>query len=234
MGKIYAGTSGWAYASWKPEFYPAKLAAAKFLGYYATRLNSVELNYTFRRRVTDSLLDRWIEATPADFKFAVKAPQTITHIKRLRDVGERTADFITSLGPLGEASKLGPMLFQLPPNLKCDLGLLEGFLAGLPRRVLAGMEFRHDSWFSEDVYALLRDANVSLCVAESDTLATPDVVTADFRYYRLRRQTYSPEARKNVAKSMARAAQSGDVYLYFKHEDTPEGALNAEHLLNLK
>src|ERR1700722_5385294 len=111
-GKVYAGTSGWAYATWKPEFYPAKLAAAKFLGYYATRLNSVEVNYTFRRYPTAKLLAGWIAATPAHFKFAVKAHQNITHIKRLHDVAETTSIFLESLEPLREADKLGPVLFQ--------------------------------------------------------------------------------------------------------------------------
>src|SRR5579863_5033559 len=109
MGKLYAGTSGWAYPQWKPDFYPAKLASAKFLGYYAARLNSVELNYTFRRRVTKKLLAGWIAATPADFKFAVKANQAITHIKRLRDVASATADFVASLEPFEAAGKLGPV-----------------------------------------------------------------------------------------------------------------------------
>jgi uncharacterized protein YecE (DUF72 family) len=231
MGKVYAGTSGWSYATWKPKFYPAKLASAKFLGYYATRLNSVELNYTFRRRVTEKLLAGWIAATPPDFKFAVKAHQTITHIKRLRGSHEVTLDFIASLDPLREAGKLGTVLFQLPPNLKCDVGLLEDFLAGLPHHTLAAIEFRHVSWFSEDVYERLRGANVALCQAESDKLKTPDVATADFRYYRMRKETYSPAARKALAKEIDKAAGSGDVFVYFKHEDTPEGALHAESLL---
>src|ERR1700732_3900970 len=115
MGKLYAGTSGWAYPQWKPDFYPAKLAAAKFLGYYSTRLNSVELNYTFRRFPTEKLLTGWIEATPPGFKFAVKAHRHITHIKRLPDTSSFTADFLGALDPLREADKLGPVLFQLPP-----------------------------------------------------------------------------------------------------------------------
>jgi uncharacterized protein YecE (DUF72 family) len=231
MGKIYAGTSGWAYATWKPTFYPAKLASVKFLGYYSTRLNSVELNYTFRRRVSEKLLDGWIAATPTDFRFAVKAHQTITHITRLRGSREVTLNFIASLDPLRQAGKLGPILFQLPPFLKCDIGLLEDFLAGLPRNTLAAMEFRHVSWFSLEVYERLRGANVALCQAESDKLDTPDVATADFRYYRLRKETYTAAARKALAQQIDKAARSGDVFVYFKHEDSPEGALQAEGLL---
>lgn len=231
MAKIYAGTSGWAYAGWKPDFYPAKLASAKFLGYYATRLNSVEINYTFRRRVTEKLLAGWIAATPPDFKFAVKANQTITHVLRLRDASKAALDFLGSLDPLRDADKLGPVLFQLPPFLKCDLARLEKFLAILPRGVRAAMEFRHVSWFCDDVYSALSKANVALCVAESEKLETPDVATADFRYYRLRKEDYSPAARKALSRRVADAAQGGDVFVYFKHEDTPEGALYAEALL---
>ena len=231
VGKIYAGTSGWAYASWKPDFYPAKLAAAKFLGYYGTRLNSVELNYTFRRPVTRKLLAGWVAATPAEFKFAVKANQSITHIKRLRRVGAATSKFITSLQPLRAAGKLGPVLFQLPPYLKCDLALLDEFLAALPRDTRTAMEFRHLSWFSDDVYERLGRANVALCEAESDKLKTPEIATANFRYFRLRMVEYTAGARKAISKRVTDAAHNGDVFVYFKHEDTPDGALYAEDLL---
>lgn len=231
MGEIYAGTSGWAYASWKPDFYPAKLASAKFLGYYGTRLNSVELNYTFRRWATKKLLAGWIAATPAEFKFAVKANQSITHIMRLRDVAAKTADFVASLEPLASAGKLGPLLFQLPPYLKCDLALLDDFLAGLPLNTRAAMEFRHASWFTEDVYDRLGRANAALCEAESDKLVTPEIATASFRYFRLRMAEYSTKTRKTIVKKVTDAAHNGDVFVYFKHEETPEGALNAEKLL---
>jgi uncharacterized protein YecE (DUF72 family) len=232
--KIYAGTSGWAYASWKPKFYPAKLASAKFLGYYATRLNSVEVNYTFRSQVTSKLLASWIAATPPDFKFAVKAHQEITHIKRLRGATVPTSKFLKSLEPLRDADKLGPVLFQLPPFLKCDIALLDEFLATLPRQTLAAMEFRHPSWFVDDVYDRLGRANVALCQAESDKLETPDVATADFCYLRLRKEEYSAGARKRITNRVAEAAHRGDVFAYFKHEDTPEGALYAESLLSAR
>ncbi|HTA52536.1 MAG TPA: DUF72 domain-containing protein [Candidatus Acidoferrum sp.] len=231
MGTIYAGSSGWAYAGWKPDFYPAKLAAAKFLGYYSTRLNSVELNYTFRRTVTKKLLAGWSAATPAEFRFAVKASQSITHIKRLRGVGAATSKFIASLEPLRLAGKLGPVLFQLPPNLKCDLALLDEFLADLPRDTHVAMEFRHASWFTDDVYDRLGRANVALCEAESDKLKTPEIATANFRYMRLRMVGYSAGARKAISKRVTDAAHNGDVFVYFKHEDTPHGALYAENLL---
>ncbi len=230
-GKVYAGTSGWAYTSWKPKFYPAKLASAKFLGHYATRLNSVEVNYTFQNQVTKKQLAEWIGATPVDFKFAVKAHQAITHIKRLRGAASQISKFLKSLDPLRESGKLGPLLFQLPPNFKCDLGRLDEFLEKLPRGMRAAVEFRHPSWFVDDVYDRLGRANVALCQAESDKLETPDVATADFCYLRLRKEKYSPSARKKISNRVAEAAQRGDVFAYFKHEDTPEGALYAENLL---
>jgi len=230
-GRVHAGTSGWAYASWKPKFYPAKLASAKFLSYYATRLNSVEVNYTFRSQVTKKLLADWIAATPADFKFAVKAHQKITHIKRLRAAAGQTSKFLISLEPLRDAGKLGPVLFQLPPNLKCDLALLEDFLDTLRYQTRVAMEFRHPSWFVDDVYERLGRANIALCQAESDKLETPDVATADFCYFRLRKEQYSAGARKKISNRVAEAAHRGDVFAYFKHEDTPEGALYAESLL---
>ena len=231
MAKVYAGTSGWAYSSWKPDFYPAKVGSAKFLGYYATHLNSVEVNYTFKTLPTEKLLAGWIAATPPGFKFAVKANEMITHRKRLKNAKELTSEFISSLQPLREADKLGPVLFQLPPNLKCDLALLTDFLATLPNHIQCTFEFRHPSWFADDVYAALRKQNVALCQAESEKLETPDVQTADFCYMRLRKEGYSPKTRKTLARRVVDLAQKSDVFVYFKHEETPEGALYAEELL---
>ena len=231
IGQIYAGTSGWAYATWKPGFYPAKLSAKKFLEYYASRLNSVEVNYTFRTIPTEKLLAGWIEATPPEFKFAIKAHQRITHFKRLRDAAGVTAEFMASLQPLCKAKKLGPVLFQLRGDLKCDVPLLKDFLKGLPREAQAAFEFRNVSWFCDEVYDVLRKANIALCLAESDDLETPDVVTADFSYLRLRKKSYSAKARDIIAKKVTGLTAKGEVFAYFKHEDTPEGALYAEALL---
>ncbi|HXW62062.1 MAG TPA: DUF72 domain-containing protein [Candidatus Acidoferrales bacterium] len=230
MTRLYAGTSGWAYASWKPGFYPPKLASAKFLSYYATRLNTVEVNYTFRARVSAKLLAGWIQATPAHFKFAVKAHQRITHILRLHSAARSTSEFIASLEPLREADRLGPVLFQLPPFMRCDTALLEDFLATLPPGTRAAMEFRHTSWFVDPVYERLRHANVALCWAESEKLETPDISTADFRYFRLRKPEYSASARKALERRISDSIGKGDVFVYFKHEDTPEGAFYAEAL----
>jgi uncharacterized protein YecE (DUF72 family) len=233
MGTVYAGTSGWAYPAWKPSFYPAKLASAKFLGYYSSRLNSTEVNYTFRRFPTAKLLTGWVEATPADFKFAIKSHQSITHIKRLKEAGEMTAKFIAALQPLRDANKLGAVLFQLPPFLKCDALRLKSFLAELPQGTRAAFEFRDPSWFVDEIFSLLREANAALCVAESEKLETPNVSTADFTYLRLRdpEKLASAKARKELLAKVEEAKSRGDVFAYFKHEDSPEGAIHAEELL---
>ncbi|MGC1107401.1 MAG: DUF72 domain-containing protein [Candidatus Acidiferrales bacterium] len=232
MAKVYAGTSGWSYASWKPAFYPAKLASAKFLSYYGTRLNSVEVNYTFRRFPTEKLLEGWIAATPADFKFALKAHQMITHIKRLRGTGDSLTRFFSTLRTLEDANKLGPILFQLPPNLKCDVTLLDEFLEELPPGLRSAFEFRDASWFCEEVYATLRAKNAALCEAESEKLETPTVQTAGFAYLRLRKEEYSSRELAQIGSRVAETAGGGEVFVYFKHEETPEGALCAEGLLS--
>lgn len=231
MRSVYAGTSGWSYPSWKPKFYPAKLASAKFLGYYATRLNTVEVNYTFRAFPSEKMLTGWVAATPENFRFAVKAHQSITHIKRLQDAGDNVARFVKALEPLRAAGRLGPILFQLPPFLKCNAARLEAFLRELPQEIRAAFEFRHESWFCDEIFNLLRKANAALCEAESENIKTPPVQTADFAYLRLRREDYSPAARKQIAQRVAEVAAVGDAFVYFKHEDTPEGALYAEELL---
>jgi uncharacterized protein YecE (DUF72 family) len=232
MDKVFCGVSGWAYAEWKPDFYPAKLASAKFLGYYSSRLNSVEVNYTFRGFPTEKLLGNWIAATPPDFKCSIKAHQSITHIKRLKNAADDTAKFIASLGPLREANKLGPVLFQLPPNLKLDLKLLQDFLAELPSKTRCTIEFRDASWFVEDVFSALTKKNVALCLAEDDKLVTPDKRTADFCYLRLRKDGYSQKDRKAIALRVRNFAKQDEVFAYYKHFDFPECPLQAEELLN--
>jgi uncharacterized protein YecE (DUF72 family) len=223
MATLFAGTSGFAYAAWKPGFYPAKLAARDFLKHYAQRLNSVEINYTFRRLPAATTLASWVEATPAGFVFAVKANQRITHILRLRNAAQATELFFRAIDPLRSARRLGPVLFQLPPNLKCDVPLLADYLALVPSGIRYAFEFRHTSWLAEPVYELLRRHNAALCLAESEKLEIPEVLTADFVYYRLRKPEYSPEDQL--------LATGRDLYLMFKHEDTPDGALHAERLL---
>jgi uncharacterized protein YecE (DUF72 family) len=233
-GTLYAGTSGWTYATWKPDFYPAKLGSAKFLSHYASRLNTVEVNYTFRAFPTEKLLTKWVAEAPAGFKFAVKANQRITHIKRLREATQITTDFLNALRPLQDAGKLGPVLFQLPPYIKFDVALLQEFLSGLPRNFPCAFEFRHESWFVEDAFQLLREANVALCEAESEKLDTPQVQTADFAYLRLRKEEYSAAELAKLKTRIHSLLEKGNAFVYFKHEETPEGALNAERLLKAR
>jgi len=232
MAQLYAGTSGWAYPSWKPDFYPAKLAQTKFLSYYATQLNAVEVNFTFRQLLKETTAGKWVGETPAGFRLSVKAHQVITHIKRLNKTEDFVRRFLGSLEPLERAAKLGPLLFQLPPNLKADPVLLEEFLAGFPRAVPAAFEFRHTSWFEDATFDLLRKYNRALCVAETEERVTPDVVTADFCYYRYRKPGYTPEERQAMITRMGEhLAAERTVYAYFKHEETPQGALYAIDLL---
>jgi uncharacterized protein YecE (DUF72 family) len=232
MARLYAGTSGWAYPSWKPDFYPAKLAQAKFLGYYATQLNAVEVNFTFRQLVKDTTTQKWITGTPDGFCFSPKAHQVITHIKRLKKTEDFLPRFLATIEPLAQAGKIGPVLFQLPPNFKLDLAVLEEFLAILPRAVRSAFEFRHASWFTDEAFALLKKHNRALCIAETEERVTPDEVTADFAYYRYRKPNYTTEERRAMIARLREHLQQGrDVYAYFKHEETPEGAQYAVEIL---
>jgi len=232
MPQLFAGTSGWAYPSWKPDFYPAKLAQKKFLSHYATQLNTVEVNFTFRQLVKETTIQKWIQETPAHFRLGIKAHQVITHIKRLKGTEDFVPRFLATIEPLAAARKLGPVLFQLPPNLKSDAALLKDFLARLPRTVPAAFEFRNDSWFSDSTWDLLKSHGTALCVAESEERTTPDVVTAPFVYYRFRKPTYTGEERRGmVARIREHLAAGRDVFAYFKHEETPEGALFAVDLM---
>ena len=228
MAQLYVGTSGWAYLTWKPDFYPAKLAQAKFLQHYATRLNTVEVNFTFRQLVKDTTVQKWIEQTPADFRFGIKAHQVITHIKRLKKTEDFVPRFLATIEPLAQAGKMGPVLFQLPPNMKADPAVLEEFLSTLPKGVLSAFEFRHPSWFSDEVFNLLKTHNRALCVAETEDRVTPDITTADFGYYRYRKPSYTGEERAAMTERLKEHLAAGrNVYAYFKHEETPEGALYA-------
>ena len=232
MATLYAGTSGFAYPAWKPGFYPAKLPAKQFLHHYAQRLNCVEINYTFRRLPSASTLQNWVEATPPGFVFAVKANQRITHILRLKNAAEATALFLKMIDPLRSARRLGPILFQLPPQLKCDEALLRDFLELLPADLRYAFEFRHASWLVEEVYDVLRQRNVALCLAESEKLDVPRVITADFVYYRLRKPEYTADDVAGiVTRSKELLAGGRDLYLMFKHEESPQGALHAETVL---
>lgn len=236
--RIYAGTSGWAYPTWKPDFYPPKTPAKKFLEFYASQLTSVEVNYTFRALPTDKMLEGWLASTPENFRFSFKAPQRITHFRRLRDCDADVAQFIAALEPVRQAGKLGLLLFQLPPNFKADASLLAAFLA-IPALRLSGttriaFEFRHQTWFSEEIYTVLRQHEAALCIAQSDDLVTPEVhIAPEFTCFRLRSSGgYSSVEIDSFAKRFTALAQQRDVYAYFKHEDEPSGALNAKAFLD--
>ena len=231
MPKVHIGTSGWAYASWKPDFYPPKTPASKFLEYYSSQLNCVEVNYTYRARPAVQTLQNWAASTPEGFTFVAKAHQRITHIKRLVDVEQDVDSFFSSLQPLLHARKLGPVLFQLPPNLKADAERLAKFLKCLPKDAPSAIEYRNPSWFDDKIYALMGEHNVALCIAESDELAVPEIFTANFAYYRLRKSDYTDPEIVEVEKRLQMAVHEREVYAFLKHEETPEGAINARKLL---
>jgi uncharacterized protein YecE (DUF72 family) len=231
MAQLFAGTSGWAYPSWKPDFYPQKLAQKKFLSHYATQLNAVEVNFTFRQLVKESTLQNWLADTPSGFRFTIKAHQVITHIKRLKGTEDFLPRFLGTIEPLAAVEKLGPVLFQLPPNLKAEQEVLRAFLRALPKRLPSAFEFRHTSWFTDETYAALKDHNAALCVAETEEMTTPEVATADFLYYRFRKPNYPPDERKAMIDRIQQHLSAGrDVFAYFKHEETPEGAMYAREL----
>jgi len=232
MAQLYVGTSGWAYPSWKPAFYPEKLAQTKFLTHYSSQLNTVEVNLTFRQLLKETTAQKWITQTPEHFRFGIKAHQVITHIKRLKQTEEFVSRFLGSIEPLARAGKLGPVLFQLPPNMKADPKLLEEFMATIPKVIPTAFEFRHESWFADDIFSLLKQHNRALCIAETEERVTPDVVTAAFSYYRYRKPEYTPEERQAMVRRMHEHITNGrDVFAYFKHEETPQGALYAVELL---
>jgi uncharacterized protein YecE (DUF72 family) len=224
----FIGTSGWAYASWKPGFYPQALPQKKFLEYYATQLNSVEVNYTFRQLPTGSMLAGWLAATSAGFRFSFKAPQRLTHILRLKNCSDAVAALSRALAPLATAGRMGVVLFQLPPNFKADLPRLDSFLADAnPHGLRMAFEFRHPTWFCDETYAVLRHHGAALCVAESDDLETPDVVTAPFTCHRFRKSGYSAAQLGAIEKTLRRRSRQGEVFAYFKHEEQPTGAARA-------
>jgi uncharacterized protein YecE (DUF72 family) len=215
--EIRAGASGFSYKEWLGGFYPAKLPAAGMLPFYAERLPTVEINYTFRAMPRRSMLEGWAAKTPANFRFALKAPQRITHFARLRGVGDNLNYFIETANALGE--KLGPVLFQLPPDMPRDDALLQDFIALIDGRVRAAFEFRHRSWFDDGVLDLLRRGGSALCVAESDKLISAVARTADHVYVRLRKMNYEDAELVDWSQRIRKLAEgAGAVYIFFKHE----------------
>lgn len=220
--KVWIGTSGYNYPEWRGSFYPEKLPAAQMLPYYAERFSSVEINNSFYRMPSPQALLGWSAATPEHFKLTLKAPKRITHQARLRDCGPAVEHFLQMAATLGP--KRGATLFQLPPFLRKDSGLLAAFIATLPPDSGAAFEFRHASWFDNELYALLAQHNVALCIADSEKLSTPVQITANYAYFRLRDEGYeSADIQRWAEVISTRAASCRDVFVYFKHEESGKG-----------
>lgn len=216
------GTSGYNYPEWKGSFYPARISAAKMLPYYAERLPTVEINYTFHRLPTAKLLQGWAAVTPPGFRFTLKAPRRITHDARLRQCEPLTRAFCDAAAALGD--KLAVLLFQLPPWFRRDLDVLDRFIGTLPAGVRAAFEFRHASWHEPAVFERLAERGAALCVADSKRLATPLRVTAPYGYFRLRDEGYGHDDIRRWAASIASSTRAcTDVFVYFKHEDKGKG-----------
>ncbi|MQA89729.1 MAG: DUF72 domain-containing protein [Gemmatimonas sp.] len=218
--EVLTGTSGFAYKEWKGSFYPEDLPASKMLSYYGERFQAVEINNTFYRMPSETTLGQWADTVPEGFLFALKASQRITHRKRLKEVDDPVAYFLgvaRSLGP-----HLGPLLFQLPPNLKKDLSRLRAFTELLPEDLRVAMEFRHLSWFDDDVLEVLREGGVALCIAQDEKLETPFVATADWGYLRLRRVRYD-DAELTMWIDRVQSQDWSAAYLFFKHEEAGTG-----------
>jgi uncharacterized protein YecE (DUF72 family) len=228
----WIGTSGFQYSEWKGTFYPEDLSAAKMLPFYAERLTTTEINYTFHRIPAPKTIENWCKLTPETFRFALKAPQKITHFARLRDCSDTVDYFYDVVSGLG--NRLGPVLFQLPPNLKKDVPLLERFTECLPASMRAAFEFRDPLWFDEEVFAILRRRNLCLCVADSEKLATPFEPTADWGYLRLRREDYqSADVARWTKEMSARTEKWSDAFVYFKHEESGIGPKLAKQMIDL-
>lgn len=228
---IRIGASGFSYKEWLGRFYPPKLPGAKMLAYYAERLPTVEINYTFRAMPRRTMLEGWAAQTSADFRFALKAPQRITHFARLHVSDEMLDYFIQTAQALGE--KLGPVLFQLPPDLARDDALLRDFIAQIDGRIRAAFEFRNASWFAPPVFEVMHLGGAALCIAETEKLATPIQATALHAYLRLRKETYDQPSLSEWAKQIRTlAASTEEIFIYFKHEAAaPELAMRLKSLI---
>ncbi|MGZ8203490.1 MAG: DUF72 domain-containing protein [Burkholderiales bacterium] len=225
--EMLAGTSGYSYKEWLGRFYPEKLPAAEMLRYYAERFRTVEINNTFYRMPAEAMLARWAEEVPEHFAFTLKAPRRITHDKRLREAEGELGAFVQRAAALG--SKLGVLLFQLPPYLRKDVPRLQAFLDLLPAETRAAFEFRHASWQNDEVYEVLRARAAMLCVTDTDTGDTPFVATSDFGYIRLRRTHYDDGDLQTWVERIA-DRQLLCAYVYFMHEDEALGTRFAQRM----
>jgi uncharacterized protein YecE (DUF72 family) len=229
---VRVGTSGWNYTAWRGSFYPPDMKPAGMLTYYAERFSTVEVNNTFYRMPTASLVESWAATVPARFTFVLKAPQRITHFARLRDVDEPVRVFCDTARILGP--KLGPLFFQLPPNFKADTGRLADVLALLPPDVRAAFEFRNPTWFTDEVYTRLAARNAALCIADNDDGATPALATADWGYLRLRARGYADGDLRGWLATMHRIGERWrDAHVFFKHEDEGTGPALGARLMSL-
>lgn len=224
------GTSGFGYREWLGKFYPPGLSPREMLPFYAERFSSVEINSTFYRMPSLAVLKSWMSQVPPDFLFTFKAPRLITHQKRLRDAKEAAAAFIAQVATLGRHA--GPVLFLIPSNLPCDLPLLRDFLDALPRIRIA-VEFRHPSWLTDEVYAILSERSCALCISDRDKTPPPPVVaTTDFGYARLRRSEYSDEALKEWKSRLSKQGWR-EAFVYFRHEETASGPEFARRMIEI-
>jgi uncharacterized protein YecE (DUF72 family) len=229
--RVAIGTSGFSYAEWKGSFYPEDMRPDGMLAYYASRMNAVEINNTFYRMPKPELLESWAAQVPPEFRFVLKASQRITHHKRLKDAGEETAYFLKTASVLGE--RLGPILFQLPPHLKKDAPRLAAFLDLLPPETRGAFEFRHESWFDEETFDVLRGKGMALCIAEDEDLATPlEPTAAGWGYLRLRRQDYSDTDLAAWSQRL-RGTPWSEAFIFFKHEEAGTGPRLAARMREL-
>jgi uncharacterized protein YecE (DUF72 family) len=228
---FWIGTSGFQYTEWKGNFYPEDLPTAKMLPFYAGRFSSTEINYTFRRIPAPKTIENWRTLTPEEFRFALKAPQKITHWSKLRDCADTLEYFLKVVTGLGE--RLGPVLFQLPPTFKKDAEVLNSFLRELPS-MRSAFEFRNESWFDQEIFDLLKSRNIALCIADTDTISTPKQITADYGYLRLRREDYMKADVEQWAEFVREQKSNWqEAFVYFKHEESGIGPKLARQMIEL-
>jgi uncharacterized protein YecE (DUF72 family) len=229
--RFFVGTSGYSHKEWKGNFYPAKISPKDMLPYFAERFSTVEMNNTFYRMPTEDVMSGWAEQVPDNFRFIIKAPQSITHRKRLKGAEQEVDHLLRTAAVLKE--RLGPFLFQLPPNLKKDLARLEAFLEHLGKRGTIAFEFRHESWFDDEVMSCLRAHSCALCIADTEDFPDPELIhTAGWGYVRLRRDEYTDKDLKNWVKKLQSQIWD-DVYVFFKHEETGSGPRLGARLIEL-
>lgn len=229
--ELYAGTSGFSFREWKGSFYPEDLPAKGMLHYYGEQFRTVEINNTFHRMPKPAVLENWAGLVPEEFRFVLKAPQRITHILRLKDAGDSISYLFEAAQALRQHQ--GPLLFQLPPDLKKDIDRLHGFMRQVRPRCCVALEFRHPSWFDEEVFALMRQHNVALCIAEAEEgVVVPFVSTADWGYLRLRRSEYNDA---DLLKRLEQIRQQNwrEAFVFFKHEEEGKGPMMARRFLEL-